>query len=367
MQLHGGIFLLALCAVAPAFAQASADSVKPPPVPTSVADLAPVVVSGVQPGPGLWKVSGKGSAGGDHVMWILGTLSPLPRDVQWQSREVEQVLAGSQQVLLQPSVRIKADVGILGKLFLLPSAYGARKNADGRTLQQVLPPPVYARWLVLKQKYIGKDRGIERWRPLFASQELYRKALKANGLSRSGNIKASIEALAKRAGVPEVTADYTVQIEHPRAAIKAFTQAAPHDITCFIRTLESVEHDMPAMTARANAWATGDLQALRQLPDSDRRDACVAALTGAGFAQTLGLDDVPAKQRAVWLTAARKALAANAQTFALLPMDELLNPDGYLAALQAQGYRVESPEQQDADIAPGGTVAAPAQAATVTP
>jgi hypothetical protein len=358
---------LALCAVAPAFAQASADSVKPPPVPTSVADLAPVVVSGVQPGPGLWKVSGKGSAGGDHVMWILGTLSPLPRDVQWQSREVEQVLAGSQQVLLQPSVRIKADVGILGKLFLLPSAYGARKNADGRTLQQVLPPPVYARWLVLKQKYIGKDRGIERWRPLFASQELYRKALKANGLSRSGNIKAGIEALAKRAGVPEVTADYTVQIEHPRAAIKAFTQAAPHDITCFIRTLESVEHDMPAMTARANAWATGALQTLRQLPDSDRRDACVAALTGAGFAQTLGLDDVPAKQRAVWLTAARKALAANAQTFALLPMDELINPDGYLAALQAQGYRVESPEQQDADIAPGGTVAAPAQAATVTP
>jgi acyl-CoA reductase-like NAD-dependent aldehyde dehydrogenase len=85
------------------------------------------------------------------------------------------------------------------------------------------------------------------------------------------------------------------------------------------------------------------LPALRELPDSDRRDACVAALTGAGFAQTLGLDDVPAKQRAVWLAAARKALAANAQTFALLPMDELLKPDGYLAALQAEGYRIDAP------------------------
>jgi hypothetical protein len=367
MQLHGGIFLLALAAVTPAFALTPADAVTPPPVPANVAELAPVVVSGVQPGPGLWKVSRKGPAGSAHVMWILGTLSPLPRDVQWQSREVEQVIAGSQQVLLEPSVRIKADVGFLGKMFLLPSAFSARKNADGRTLQQVLPPAAYARWLVLKQKYIGKDRGIERWRPLFASQELYRKALKANGLSRSGNIKASIEAVAKHAGVPEVAADYTVHIEHPRAAIKAFTQAAPHDITCFIRTLESVEHDMPAMTARANAWATGDLQTLRQLPDSDRRDACVAALTAAGFAQRLGLDDVPAKQRAVWLEAARKALAANAQTFALLPMDELLKPDGYLAALQAQGYRVESPDQQDVDIAPAGTVAAPAPAATVTP
>src|SRR3546814_9530639 len=69
--------------------------------------------------------------------------------------------------------------------------------------------------------------------------------------------------------------------------------------TCFIRTLESVEHDRPAMAARANAWATGDLQAWRELPDSEREDACVAALTGAGFAQNLGLADVPAQLRAV--------------------------------------------------------------------
>ena len=360
MRLHGGIFLLGLCAIAPAFAQSAADSASPPPVPADVPTLPTVVVSGVQPGPGLWKVSR-----GDHVMWILGTLSPLPRDMQWRSHEVDHVMAASQQVLLEPSVRVKADVGFLGKLFLLPSAYGARKNADGRTLQQVLPPSVYARWLVLKQKYLGKDRGVERWRPLFASQELYRKALKANDLSRSGGVKTSIDALAKRAGVPQSSTDYTVEIEHPHAAIEAFKQAAPHDITCFIRTLDSVEHDMPAMTARANAWATGDLQALRQLPDSDRRDACVAALTGAGFAQTLGLNDVPAKQRAVWLTAARKALTSNAQTFALLPMDELLKPDGYLAALQAEGFHVESPEEQDADVAPDGTVAASAQAATL--
>ena len=50
---------------------------------------------------------------------------------------------------------------------------------------------------------------------------LYRKALKANGLSRSGGIKANIDALAKRHGVPELPTDYHVLIEHPRAAIKA--------------------------------------------------------------------------------------------------------------------------------------------------
>ena len=336
--------LLALTGLSPAFAQSTAATAPPPPVPSDVAELAAVVVTGVQPGPGLWKVTRKDPATGDHVLWVLGTLSPLPQSVQWQSHELEQVISESQQVLLPPAVTFKADVGFFGKLFLLPSAYSARKNDDGQTLQQVLPPPVYARWQVLKQKYIGNNRGIERWRPIFAAQELYRKAIKANGLSKTGGIQASVDALAKRYGVKEVPTSYQVVIEHPRAALQAFKSSAPHDTTCFIRTLDSIEQDMPAMKARANAWATGDLQTLRELPDSDRRDACVSALAEAGFAHTLGLDDVPAKQQAVWLTAARAALGSNAQTFAMLPMAELLKPDGYLAKLQAEGYGVEAPE-----------------------
>ena len=53
-----------------------------------IRDVAPVVVSGVLPGPGLWKVSKD-----DHVMWVLGTQAPLPRRMQWRSAQVEEVLA----------------------------------------------------------------------------------------------------------------------------------------------------------------------------------------------------------------------------------------------------------------------------------
>ena len=339
MRLSAMSLLFALGGALPVLAQSVAGSAPPPPVPANVAELAAVVVTGVQPGPGLWRVSR-----GDHVMWVLGTMSPVPQSMQWSSHDVDQIIGESQQVLKPPSVKFKADVGFFGKLFLLPSAYSARKNDDGRTLQQVLPPPVYARWQVLKQTYIGTDHGVERWRPLFAAQELYRKAIKANDLSRTGGIQNSIDELAKRHGVEEVSTSYRVVIEHPREAIKAFQQSAPRDVTCFIRTLDTIEQDMPAIRARANAWATGDLQTLRQLPDSDRREACISAIADAGFAQTLGLADVPAKLEATWLAAARKALAANPQTFATLPMDELLKPDGYLSRLKAQGYEVEAPE-----------------------
>ncbi len=358
MRLSSAAVLFALGGLVPAFAQSIAASAPPPLTPSNVANLNPVVVSGVQPGPGLWKVSR-----GDHVLWILGTLSPLPRSMTWQSQQVAGVIAGSQQVLLAPSLKMKLDVGFFGKLFLLPAAYSARKNADGKTLQQLLPPAQYVRWLVLKQQYIGNDRGIERWRPIFAAQDLYGKALKANGLNNSGGIASTVEALAKQHGIALTPVVYRTVIEQPRAAIKAFTASGLDDTACFSHTLDSIEHDLPTMTARANAWASGDLQTLQQLPDSNRRDTCVAALTSAGFAHKLGLNDLPARLRDAWLAAARMALAHNAQTFALLPIDQLLSPDGWLAQLKAQGYAVESPQEQDADPAPAAS-SAPAVAAS---
>lgn len=129
----------------------------------SVADLPAVMVSGVQPGPGLWRVSR-----GDHVLWILGTMSPLPKHMQWQSREVTQRVLESQEVLQPPALDVDTSVGFFSKLALLPRLIGMRNNPDGATRAQVLPSPLYARWQVLKARYVGSNPSVERWRPLFA-------------------------------------------------------------------------------------------------------------------------------------------------------------------------------------------------------
>ncbi len=342
-------------------AAAQTAPVTAPAAPSSVTNLAAVAVSGVQPGPGLWKVSKDG-----HSMLLLGVISPLPQLMQWRSAEVESAIAGSQQVLQLPDVKLKVDVSFFGKLFLLPSAYSARKNDNGATLQQVLPAPLYARWETLKLKYIGKDNGIERWKPIFASQELYKKALKANQLSKTGGVQASIDTLAKKYNVPETSTEYPLVIEHPRDAIKAFKASGLDDIACFGRTLDAVEQDMPAMTLRANAWATGDLDALRKLPDSDRRGTCITAVTDADFAHKLGLSDVPAKMQANWLALARAALARNKQSFAMLPIKELLSPDGYLAKLKAEGYRVAAPDDDSDEGDPASASTASSKSAPAT-
>ncbi|MHA6204833.1 TraB/GumN family protein [Dyella soli] len=338
-RLRALLALLLLAGTTPAFAQSNAPAT---PSTAQAVNLDAVSVSGVQPGPGLWKVSK-----GDHVMWVLGTLSPLPDHMQWKTDEVEQTIAGSQEVLGPPSVSLKPKTNFFGKLFLLPSLVGARKNPDGQTLQQAVPAPDYARWLVLKQQYLGNDRGVEDWRPIFAAVQLYDKAIKRHGLTASGGVKDTVRDLAKKHGVKFTVARYTMLVEEPRNAVKTFKTSPMDDRECFGRTLDTVERDMGRITARANAWATGDIEALRGLPMNDQREACIAAVTEAGFAKQLGFSDVQRKAQATWLAAAEQALGSNAQTFALLPMEEVLSPRGLMARLKAGGYQVEAPDGSD--------------------
>lgn len=343
-RLLGGAILMLAFAL-PAGAQ---DAPAPAASTSQVTNLEAVTVSGEQPGPGLWRVSK-----GDHVMLVLGTLSPLPDHMQWRTDDVEQTIAGSQEVLGPPSIALKPKTNFFGKLFLLPSLIGARKNPDGQTLQQVVPAPDYARWLTLKQQYIGSDRGIEAWRPIFAAVELYDKAIKRHGMTASGGVKDTVRDLASKHNVKFVTARYTLLVEQPRSAVKTFKSSPMDDRECFGRTLDTVERDLGRITERANAWATGDIDLLRSLPMNDQREACIAAVTEAGFARQLGFSDVKQKAEAIWMEAAEQALNANAQTFAMLPMEEVLSPHGLIARLKAKGYQVEAPDGSDAEgVAP---------------
>src|ERR1043165_8857902 len=58
-------------------------------------EFAEVVVTGEQPGPALWRVQS-----GEHVLWLLGGVSQLPGKVTWRSKQLEAVLSGSQEGLL---------------------------------------------------------------------------------------------------------------------------------------------------------------------------------------------------------------------------------------------------------------------------
>lgn len=303
-----------------------------------IASLDTIVVTGAQPGPGLWRVSR-----GSHVLWILGTLSPLPRDMTWISADVEKTIAGSQVALSSPGVDLDADVGFFGRLALLPSLAKIRNNPDGRTLEEILPADLYARWATLKSRYIGRSGKVEKWRPLFAAGELYRKALDKQKLSDSGQIGKVVNKAIKQHRIAKVDTHVKVTIQEPRAAIKAFKTEELDDVECLRQVLDRLEADLGTMAARANAWAVGDIDALRALPQDNPVRTCFDAVAQTRFARDRGIDDLPARVEAAWLAAAEQALSEHETSFATLSIGDLLKPDGLLAKLVARGYEVEAP------------------------
>ncbi len=308
------------------------------PLPDDVPVLEVMVVSGAQPGPGMWKVSK-----GENVLWIMGMQSPLPKKMEWVSRKVEQTIAQSDEVLFDTSVSVSTDRGMFGNLLLIPSLYGARKNPNDGQLKDVLSPALYQRWLVLKAKYIGNDDGIEKWRPIFAAQELYDKAIKKSGLSSDNVVKPVVEDVAKEYKKKIIRPKLDVKIEKPKTVIKEFSKTSLADIECFSKTMDRLETDLSGMIERGNAWSVGDVEGLKKLSFTDQNQSCISALTNAAISQKNGFADIRQKAMAEWLKAADTALAKNKSTFAVLPMGDVLKPTGLLASLRAKGYQVEEP------------------------
>jgi hypothetical protein len=300
-----------------------------------------IVVVGQRPGPGLWKVSKD-----DRVLWIFGTYAPLPAKMEWRSRQVESVLSQSQELLGLPGAGVSVGWSdSLNLLTALPFVIGVKKNADGASLQQVVPADVYARWTPLKERYIGADSDVESERPIFAAQELFSKALKQSGLGSDRDVINSIQKMAKDKGVKFTPVSVSVRLENPRGAVRDFKKATLDDLDCFSKTIDRLEMDVDAMRLRATAWAIGDIDTMRKLTYPDQEQACAAAFTNSSWVKSLkGAESLDQRRRELWLAAAEKSLATNKSTLALLPVSQIMNPSGLVAALQAKGYLVEQPE-----------------------
>lgn len=301
-----------------------------------------VLVVAKQPGPKLWRITHD-----NNELWILGMLSPLPEDLVWDSSSVEAVLADAEEIIAQPGISVSANP--LKLLWVAPSLFGVQKNPDRKKLVDILPPDLYQRWIELKAVYIGRDKGIERHRPIIAADKLFRAALEDSGLTRSSSVHRTIDKLVKTHKVPKTTTSVERRIKNPRGAVKKFKKSQIEDIDCFRKTIERIEVDLQVMQARATAWAEGNLQALRALPYEDQNAVCAEAVFNSSFADEmadeLDLVDVETLLRENWINAAVNALETKTVSFATLPIEELLDPDGYVGGLAERGYGVAEKQE----------------------
>jgi uncharacterized protein YbaP (TraB family) len=285
-----------------------------------------LVVTGERTGPGMWHVH-RGTA----QLWILGSMSPLPKGITWRSKQVEQVLDSANQVLVQKPF----EIGIARILWLLITEHGVLMVRGGKRLKDVLPADLHARFAVQRAKYTQDTDKWERFRPLIAAAFLQQAAFHQAGLSTRLDLGAAIRILAKKHHV-RVEEIKIAGVGDVLEALKTMPPATEN--TCVAASLVTIESDLPRLVDRAQAWASGNVERIAKLREPAEVDACRAALDAG-----VGASELIARMRRTWIDTMEKYMQNGAVTVAVVNMDMLLEPGGLLDELRTKGYEINAP------------------------
>jgi uncharacterized protein YbaP (TraB family) len=290
-----------------------------------------LIVAGRHEGPRMWIVRS-----GDHTLWILGTISPLPKKMIWQPDAVDEALKYTQEVVpAWPSYGIGANPITALRVYI--AWRHLQKPPDNLPLSESLPAPLYSRVEALRMRYAPHDNKIEKMRPMLAARELLTHVLDAAGLALRNEVQQEVLTLAARHGV-RVHQD-KLHIDDPVDVIKDVgSTPLAGEVACLDAVVTLLETDLGNMQARARAWALGDVDALRKIPHADDRAACIAAVSTSERVRSL-----IARAQDDWLISVTDSLGRNRGTLAVQSMERLLGEHGTLATLRARGYLVEGP------------------------
>jgi len=227
------------------------------------------------------------------------------------------------------------EIGIARALWLLVTQRDLLMVGHGKKLVDVLPAELHARFAVQRAKFTKDSDKWEKFRPIIAAAFLEEDALHAVGLSTRLDLADEVRSLARK----------------HRVRIEEFKIAGLHDVLdalktlppeteqkCVAASLATIETGMPRLIDRAKAWATGDVQRIQNLPESGEVAACRAAITvdpGAG--------DLYMLLRQTWIENMARHLETGGVTLAVVSMDMLIEPGGFLDELRKRGYSIDPP------------------------
>ncbi len=299
----------------------SARAADEPPV-----QLDELTVTGERSGPGLWHVH-RGSA----QLWILGSVSPLPKDMTWRSKQFEEVLNGADQVLVAKPV----EIGIARAMWLVVTEHSLILAPHGKKLKDLMPADLYARFARQRARFTDDPDKWERYRPLVASAFLEEDALHRIGLSTKLDLGEEVRSLAHKHHV-RIEEFKIAGLRDILDALKTMPPAT--EDKCVAASLATLETGLPRLIDRAQAWATGDVEKIQSLPESKEVAACRAAITMESAS-----GDLYSLLRRTWIDNMKQHLQQGGVTVAVVSMDMLLQPGGFLDALRAGGYEIDQP------------------------
>lgn len=293
-----------------------------------IAQLEEVTVTGERAGPGLWHVY---QGPGNGQLWILASVSPLPKDMTWRSKQLETILDSTAQILVAKPV----EIGIARAAWLLMTQRSLLMAGKNKKLPDVMPADLYARFARQRARFTNDAAKWDKYRPIIAAAFLEEEALHRVGLSTRLDLGEEVRSLAKK---------HQVRIEEFKVAgvrdvLDALKTLPPSiENKCVAASLATLESGLPRLMDRAKAWATGNVERIQSLPEAPEVAACRAAIT---MESTPG--NLYEALRRTWLDNMQHHLQQGGVTLAVVNMDMLIEPGGFLDELRAGGYRIDPP------------------------
>jgi hypothetical protein len=281
-----------------------------------------VTVTAHVPGPAFWHI-----AKGKSQVFILGDVEPLPGNLKWDTRHLEQILSGANILLLPP----RGQVGMLEALWFLMWNGDVLRLPDGQQLEATLPANLRARFVATRMAIGREEDRYATDKPSVAGFRLEGDFIR----DRSFNLRepqSTIERLAQARAVPtRHIANYPaldVVKEVPNLDMKG-------NLRCLTDALDDIQtltvHAVPA----AQAWADGDLDGIKAHYSEPRAIDCLS--------QSSSFSRMWEESVADSVAAIDAALAQPGKTVVVISVGELLRKNGVIDRLKAQGLTVEGP------------------------
>jgi uncharacterized protein YbaP (TraB family) len=301
---------------------ASAQPASPDPgIPVTVDqnwDTGQVVITGHFPGPALWRVKK-----GNSEVYIVGGLPVMVKRFDWDRARIGRILDKANVLLVAP----KAKSGVIGfTTWQMTKGTGPFKN-----LWSILPGDVAARFKAAAQTNGLDPEAYAHDQPVYAAMRLRDDIYEKKGLSTNDPEKMLIFMARDRKTPMQPVARYSAA----SALGKLNAMSKGERTACVSATLDEIDFAAGHAETATQAWAVADLSSAQANSPSS---ATLACLEGSGSTQGLlnkAIDDTVA--------AVDEALAKPGKSVVVFPLTVLLQPNGALDKLRAQGAEITVP------------------------
>lgn len=316
-SMPSALLLAGLCFISiatPALAQTTTPTDDPDAI------IEELVVTARYPGPAYWRVSDA-----DSEVWIMAVPNYLPKGFVWDKSRTQQVLKGANGLIL-PSV---ANAGVREALW-----FGIKNrknfNTDGkRTLAQVLPAPVIARYEQLPVSFQTVNIKTSTLKPIFSGLSVYTGAAKVGDWT---NPKDDIVTMAKKSKVKIQYASVTPALTIAKA-IMSVPEAEQG--LCFDGFVSSVDQEIKTIQPTAEAWADGRTAEFLRTSRSGGLPGCLYSIKETSNRRELAYQTE--------IKTIKEALNQPGKTLMIASVGPLVAQKGILARLKAEGLTVKTP------------------------